>query len=64
MITLLLKASFALLIFMGFYKLFLEKESFFKANRFYLLGSLLIAFVLPFMALPQLMEEQGGLFRF
>lgn len=59
MITVLIKASLILIVLLGFYKLFLEKESFFAANRIYLLGCLLLAATLPFLALPQLVDHQG-----
>jgi BlaR1 peptidase M56 len=55
----LLKASIVIVILLAFYKLFLERESFFAVNRFYLLASLLLAFSLPFIALPKLATHQG-----
>lgn len=61
MIAYLLKASFILTALLTFYKLFLEKESFFSSNRVYLMAGLLLVFVLPFISLPQLMENQGVL---
>lgn len=59
MISLLLKASIVIAILLAFYKVFLEKESFFALNRFYLLGCLAIAFALPFVGLPTLVHQQG-----
>lgn len=59
MVTLLLKASLVLIVLLAFYKLFLEKESFFGANRLYLVGCLLFAATLPFIELPQLIKHQG-----
>lgn len=59
MIALLLKASFVIAIVWIFYKLFLEKESFFAANRIYLLGGIFLAFLLPFVSLPELVNDQG-----
>ncbi|PSR56994.1 hypothetical protein AHMF7605_27665 [Adhaeribacter arboris] len=61
MMELLLKASFALVVVFLFYKLLLQQESFFTINRFYLLAGLLLAFVLPFVTLPKLMNHQGYL---
>ena len=46
-------------VLLAFYKLFLEKESFFTANRIYLLGSLALTFSLPLLSLPQFVEKQG-----
>lgn len=59
MITLLIKASLILIVLLAFYKLFLEKESFFAANRIYLIGCLLFAATLPFLGLPELVHNQG-----
>lgn len=59
MIALLVKASLVIVVLVAFYRLFLEKESFFVANRVYLLGCLALASALPFMALPTLVEHQG-----
>ncbi|WP_242917187.1 M56 family metallopeptidase [Pontibacter liquoris] len=61
MIALLLKASFALGVALLFYKLLLQQESFFRANRIYLLGCIVLAFALPFVNLPQLVSRQGYL---
>lgn len=43
----LLKASAGLVLFFAFYLLVLQKLTFFKFNRFYLLGALIISFVIP-----------------
>lgn len=59
MLLSLVKASLVIMVLLGFYKLFLERESFFKANRVYLLACLALACVLPFIALPELTSHQG-----
>src|SRR3990170_3565450 len=59
MVALLLKASFIVAILLAFYKLFLEKESFFAVNRIYLIGCLVRTFLLPFVSLPKLVDDQG-----
>ncbi|MEM9884802.1 MAG: ankyrin repeat domain-containing protein [Bacteroidota bacterium] len=61
MLIFLLKASLIIVILLAFYKLFLEKESFFAVNRVYLLLCLLLAVALPFLSLPKLVEHQGYL---
>ncbi|MBF9255781.1 M56 family metallopeptidase [Pontibacter sp. 172403-2] len=61
MIELLLKASFAIGIALLFYKLLLQQESFFTANRLYLLGCIALAFALPYVSLPKLVSQQGVL---
>ena len=43
----LLKASAGLVLFFAFYLLVLQKLTFFKFNRFYLLGTLIVSFVIP-----------------
>jgi len=45
----LLKASTSLVLFFAFYLLVLQKLTFFKFNRFYLLGTLMISFVIPIL---------------
>ncbi len=59
MIIFLIKATIITSILLIFYKIILEKESFFTANRFYLLGSLLLVFILPFVTLPEFINQQG-----
>jgi ankyrin repeat protein/beta-lactamase regulating signal transducer with metallopeptidase domain len=59
MLGFLIKASLVIIVLLAFYKVFLEKESFFAANRAYLLGSLVFACTLPFIVLPKLIEHQG-----
>ncbi len=44
-----LEVTLCWLIFYGFYSLFLQKETFFKANRIYLVMSLLVGLCLPFI---------------
>ncbi|MEM8523216.1 MAG: ankyrin repeat domain-containing protein [Bacteroidota bacterium] len=61
MFVLLIKASLVIVILLAFYKLFLEKESFFAVNRIYLLACLVFALALPFITLPKLVEHQGYL---
>lgn len=56
---LLFKASLVIVFMLAFYKLFLEKESFFSANRVYLLGCLVMACILPFIVLPKMIQHQG-----
>ncbi len=59
MIPILIKASLVIIILLAFYKIFLEKESFFSINRMYLLSCLILACTLPFITLPKLVEHQG-----
>ena len=59
MIVLLLKTSIIIAIVLVFYKVFLEKESFFAANRIYLILGVSFAFALPFVSLPKLVDDQG-----
>ena len=55
----LIKVSIVILILWTFYKLILERESFFAVNRFYLMACLMLAAVLPFITLPKLVNHQG-----
>ena len=47
MLLYILKSIFCLLLFLGFYHLVLEKEKMHRFNRFYLLGSIVFAFIVP-----------------
>jgi beta-lactamase regulating signal transducer with metallopeptidase domain len=49
MIDFLLKSTISLAIFMGFYHLVLEREKMHQFNRFYLLFSIAISFIIPFL---------------
>ena len=49
MIDFLLKSAISLTIFLGFYHLVLEREKMHQFNRFYLLISILISLILPFV---------------
>ncbi|MFA8450207.1 MAG: TonB family protein [Bacteroidales bacterium] len=73
-ITYSLESSFALTLFLLVYLLFLRKETFFKWNRIYLMGSFFISLLFPFVELniiqnnissnivnlPEIMVSQGG----
>ncbi len=59
MMVFLITASLVLLVLWAFYKLFLSKESFFGLNRFYLVGCLVLTFIVPFITLPELVNHQG-----
>ena len=48
----LLKSSGIIAIFYGFYKIVLERETFFQSNRYFLLTGILIALVLPYINIP------------
>mgnify|MGYP005992516633 CR=1 FL=1 len=47
MLLYILKSIFCLFLFLGFYHLVLEKEKMHRFNRFYLLGSIVFAFIVP-----------------
>ena len=49
MIDFLLKSAISLIVFLGFYYLVLEREKIHKFNRFYLLISILISLIFPFV---------------
>ncbi|WP_316830034.1 M56 family metallopeptidase [Pedobacter aquatilis] len=53
----LLEANLYLVLFYGFYRLFLYKETFYVLNRYYLILSTLTAFTIPFMQLGFLTKE-------
>jgi len=51
MIDFIIKSTIALCVLLGAYHLLLEKEKFHQFNRFFLLMSLLISFVIPFVTI-------------
>lgn len=53
----LLEANLYLILFYGFYRLFLHKETFYVLNRSYLIFSSMLAFILPFVQLGFLKKE-------
>lgn len=53
----LLEANLYLILFYGFYRLFLHRETFYALNRYYLIFSSILAFILPFFQLGFLKEE-------
>jgi len=40
------------LVFLLIFEIFFKKETFFKANRFYLLGTMLLSFLIPLIKIP------------
>lgn len=52
----LIKSSAITIIFYVCYKLFLQKETFFQSNRWFLLSGIVIAFTLPFLVIPVYVE--------
>ncbi|MEM1326795.1 MAG: ankyrin repeat domain-containing protein [Bacteroidota bacterium] len=61
MLLFLLKASLVIATLLAFYKAILERESFFRINRIYLLAGLGLAVLLPFLSLPKVINHQGYL---
>lgn len=49
MIDFLLKSTISLTVFLGFYHMVLEREKMHKFNRFYLLFSIIISLIIPFL---------------
>ncbi len=56
MIAYIIKSSLCLILLWGFYKLFLEKENIHFVKRFYLLFSLIFAFIIPLITLTYQVE--------
>ncbi|NND16291.1 MAG: M56 family peptidase, partial [Eudoraea sp.] len=50
------KVSGILLLFYGIYQLFLNRETFYKHNRKFLLGGIITSFVLPLVQIPTYIE--------
>jgi beta-lactamase regulating signal transducer with metallopeptidase domain len=56
MIDFLIKSTIALVVLLGTYHLLLEKEKFHQFNRFFLLGSIVVSFVIPFITIEIIQE--------
>ncbi|NHN26621.1 regulatory sensor-transducer, BlaR1/MecR1 family protein [Flavobacterium jejuense] len=59
MINFIIESTISLIIFFSFYKLFLEGEKTYQFNRFYLLTSILVSFVIPFISIEIVKEIQN-----
>jgi TonB family protein len=57
LITYFLQANLYLVLFYAFYRLLLNKETYFMMNRFYLTGTVLLSFMIPGLRLQWLSEE-------
>jgi len=55
------KSGIAMALFYGVYRIFLEKETNWTLNRFFLIGSLLLSLVLPLLPLPQLFDVRENM---
>jgi hypothetical protein len=53
MLPYLLYAALLLALFFGFYKILLEKETFFHLNRWFLVGGLFLCFLVPTIVIPE-----------
>lgn len=60
----LIESSAITIIFYVCYKLFLQKETFFQSNRWFLLSGIIIAFSLPFLVIPIYVEYTPETFQF
>ncbi|MFT4645270.1 MAG: bla regulator protein BlaR1 [Planctomycetota bacterium] len=54
----LLKSAVLIALFYGFYKLILQRETFFQLNRLYLIIGILTAAIIPFIVIPIYVEFQ------
>jgi len=52
-----LQVNFYLILFYGLYKVSFDKETFFTLNRFYLLTSVVVSFIIPFITLSLPSQE-------
>lgn len=59
MLEYLIKVSFVIAIALLFYKIFLQQESFFGTNRIYFVFCIFLAFICPYVEIPQLVNHQG-----
>lgn len=59
MLFIILKIILCSSIFIAVYYLFLEKEKMYRFNRFYLLGSLILSYVIPFITITLPSQEKA-----
>jgi len=52
LLTHLWKPAMIIMIFYGFYRFFLQRETYFQSIRFFLLSGIVLAFMLPFIIIP------------
>jgi len=57
------KVIFGSAFFYGFYKLFMEKETHYELNRFYLLGTVVLSLIIPLFQIPIHSIGQTATFR-
>jgi beta-lactamase regulating signal transducer with metallopeptidase domain len=55
----LIKSAIALALFLGIYYLLLQREKMHRFNRFYLLGAIVVSFILPLISIPVYVEAQA-----
>lgn len=51
----------SLFIFFAFYQIFLKRDTFFERNRWYLLASLSVALLAPFLDIPLALSRKGAM---
>lgn len=56
----LLQVNLYLIVFYGFYKLLLDKETYFTLNRFYLIGAGVLSLSIPFIRLEWLTQQKAA----
>ncbi|CAM1345069.1 M56 family metallopeptidase [Tenacibaculum amylolyticum] len=56
MLTYIIQVILFQVLFLGIYDLFLSKETFFSKNRFYLLITIILSFVLPLIKIPTIQK--------
>ena len=61
MMLFLLKSSIILILFWVFHKLLLEQETYYRANRFFLLAGLCLAVIIPQLRLPEAVSDQNNI---
>ena len=56
-----IEVTIAMFLFFAVWKLFLEKETFNKLNRKYLLSTFILSFIIPFVKINFKINEQGNI---
>ena len=61
LLTYLWKPAVIILIFYGFYRFILQKETYFQTNRYFLLSGIVLAIVLPLIIIPIYIDIESSL---
>ncbi len=60
LLTYLWKSAVIIMMFYGFYRFVLQKETHFQSNRYFLLSGIVLAIILPFIIIPIYVDMESS----